>query len=211
MQKRTAIHSTFMILALGSAISLAQSVVAEEPPADDAALEALGTDAEVPADKEGDSLSAHQHGIGRLDLAMDGGHFALELTLTAHDVVGFEHKAKTADEKAKAAKAKATLEDPSKLFSFAESAGCTVLVEDVANSIEESGEEESESATEGGEHADYLASYVVSCKEIGKLSSVPVKLFSLFPSLASLKVQATTAKGPRSSVLTKDKADIEGL
>ena len=199
-------------IALGGSLvpALFCQTVFAEPASEEIAIDDLATDAAVPADKDVASHGAHEHGVGRLDLAVDGAHVALELTLAAQDVVGFEHEAKSSDEKAKAAQAKSLLEDPAKLFGYPAAAGCTASVDDVSNSIEESEDEEA-GERESGEHAEYLASYVLRCKDISKLSSVTVKLFTAFPSLTAVKVQSATDKGQSSSVLTKERAVIEGL
>ena len=218
MHARSVFLSSSAALAAMLAISTLnyQQALAESGSKEDAEIEALGTDAAVSAEalsavKDSVSHSAHEHGIGRLDVAVEGAHVALELTLPANDVVGFEHRPKSQDDKAKAAKAKQLLEDPAKLFGFSEAAGCAVAVEDVSTSIEEGEEDSDEASQEGGEHAEYLASYSVKCKDVSKLNSISVKLFNSFSSLTSIKVQSATSKGQSASVLTKERAVIEGL
>ena len=42
---------------------------------------------------------AHEHGVGEFNLATDGQKLIIEIELPAHDVVGFEHEARTKEQK----------------------------------------------------------------------------------------------------------------
>lgn len=61
---------------------------------------------------------AHVHGIVELTMAVEGDALELELESPAANIVGFEHKARTAEQIKAAENAKALLENPVKLFSF---------------------------------------------------------------------------------------------
>ncbi len=71
-------------------------------------------------------LGAHQHGHGTLNIAFEGNRITMELEVPGHDIVGFEHEAKTDDQKAAVAKAKSQLGAPLALFQLPAAAGCTV-------------------------------------------------------------------------------------
>ena len=45
-------------------------------------------------------LGAHVHGIGALNIAVQGAEVAMELHVPGSDIVGFEHEAETAEDKA---------------------------------------------------------------------------------------------------------------
>jgi hypothetical protein len=58
---------------------------------------------------------AHEHGHGHLNLVLDGNQLMIELQAPAADLVGFEHAAKSDEEKAQYAKAMAQLKQPDAL------------------------------------------------------------------------------------------------
>ncbi|HDX8593486.1 TPA: DUF2796 domain-containing protein, partial [Aeromonas dhakensis] len=69
---------------------------------------------------------AHEHGHGHLNLVLDGNQLMIELQAPAADLVGFEHAAKSDEEKAQYAKAVAQLKQPDALLRFDPAAGCTL-------------------------------------------------------------------------------------
>lgn len=77
-------------------------------------------------------LGAHVHGHGTLNIAVEGGTVAMELEAPGTDIVGFEHVAESAEDKAAVEAAKARLSDPLSLFVMPAAAGCTVVAAEVA-------------------------------------------------------------------------------
>ena len=67
---------------------------------------------------------SHVHGIASLNLVIDHDKLLIEFESPADNIVGFEHKAETAEEKAKIKAALATLKSPQKLITLPASAGC---------------------------------------------------------------------------------------
>lgn len=67
---------------------------------------------------------AHQHGVGQLDIAFEGHHVEIELTLPGVDAVGFEHAAKTKKDRQAVRKAVKTLKDGARIISFPAAAQC---------------------------------------------------------------------------------------
>ena len=76
------------------------------------------------ADKR--ELGSHEHGVGILNIAFEGNQVAIELEAPGADIVGFEHEAKSAEDKAKIDDAIAVLGKPLSLFVLPGAAGCTV-------------------------------------------------------------------------------------
>ena len=77
-------------------------------------------------DHEHGSLGAHEHGVGRLNAALDGQTLELELESPAMNLVGFEHAASTPADKAKVAAVRAQLEQPLSLFGLPKAANCVL-------------------------------------------------------------------------------------
>lgn len=95
------------------------------------------------AAEEKRELGAHQHGVGLFNIAIEGDQLAMELEAPGADIVGFEHAAESAEDKAAIEAAKARLAAPLTLFVMPAEAGCTLASADV------------DLLTEGGDHDDH--------------------------------------------------------
>ncbi len=96
--------------------------------------------------EEARQVDAHEHGVGKLDIAFDGQKIVMELHAPGADIVGFEYEAKSADDLAAIDAAIVKLTAPLGLFTIPADAKCGV--------IQASAELESETA-HGDEHADH--------------------------------------------------------
>jgi hypothetical protein len=85
-------------------------------------------------------LGAHEHGVGVLNIAIEGTTVALELFAPGADIVGFEYEAKSDEDVAKVDAAVASLGAPLELFVMPSAAGCTVT--DAAVQLEIEGEDD---------------------------------------------------------------------
>lgn len=90
--------------------------------------------------------SAHVHGEGRLNIAIDGNRLFIELESPGADIVGFEHTAASSAEKAAVAAALERLANPAAILRLDDNAKCRV--------IENTAEFESD-LHEGDEHRDH--------------------------------------------------------
>lgn len=72
------------------------------------------------------SLDAHEHGVGALNIAVDGSKVAMEFTAPGADIVGFEYEATSAEDRAAIDAAVATLAKPLDLFVLPTAAECSV-------------------------------------------------------------------------------------
>ena len=177
---------------------------------------------------ESHSHGAHEHGHGLLNFVVDGNQLMIELQAPAADLIGFEHAATTAEEKAQYAKALAQLKQPETLFGIAPAAACQLAHQEIkAPQPEEAHEghdhdaaheeheghdhdaahEEHEghdhdAAHEQHEHADLGAMYTYNCTAPDQLSGLTAKLFSVYPSLSKLTVQGILPSGQTAAELT---------
>lgn len=71
-------------------------------------------------------LDAHEHGRGSFNMAVEGETVAVELRVPGADIVGFEHDAKSAKDKAALKAARDNLSAPLALFKMPAAAGCKV-------------------------------------------------------------------------------------
>ena len=147
------------------------------------------------AGEEKRELSSHQHGHVELRVAIDGGTLSMEMEAPGENIVGFEHAAKTDEQKKAVAEAKAKLADAAALFTLTADAGCSLTSSEAEIHQE-------------GEHNAFEASYSFACDDIAKLSSIETKLFALFPSIEEIDVDYATAAGQGSVELEADKPVI---
>lgn len=94
-------------------------------------------------------LDSHEHGVGQLGIAFDGGQIAMELHAPGADIVGFEYAAQSSADRAAVDAAVATLARPLDLFSLPAAAGCSV--------VEASASLESEADHDGHDDDDHEA------------------------------------------------------
>jgi len=77
--------------------------------------------------EEAKSLDAHEHGVGQLNIAVDGQQIAMEFHAPGADIVGFEYEASSEEDLAAIEAAIEALEMPMELFGVPASAGCSVV------------------------------------------------------------------------------------
>lgn len=195
---------------------------------------ALAT-APVFAAEEKRELGPHEHGHGILNIAVEKNRVSMDLDAPGMDIVGFEHKPESADQKATAAKAEKLLADALVLFKVPASAGCKVteakvsieaegahdedankkeaVVEpkptepkvDAAKPAEHAGEEHEEH--EG--HNDYNVTYVLDCAKPSEITSIQFGYFKSFEGAKALTVNVVSEKAQNSYEVTRDKPMLD--
>lgn len=136
----------------------------------------------------------HQHGVGKLKIAVVRGELQISLDITAADVVGFEHAPRSAREGEALEKALTTLRNAPRLFALTKKAGCTL------RSAKGERSPENGAQTDGKVHSDINANYRYTCNQMESLRGIDVKLFSLFPKIRRLNVELT---GRNTEVMTQ--------
>ncbi len=108
--------------------------------------------------EESRQVDKHEHGVGELNIAIDGSLAEFEFMLPGADIVGFEYEAKSDEDLAKIENALLVLENYENLFALTKNSKCVLADldyhlsgEDTMNSDEEHEEHADE---EHEEHAD---------------------------------------------------------
>lgn len=154
-------------------------------------------------DHEHDSLGAHEHGVGTLDVALDGPTLELDLDGPSVNIVGFEHIATTDTDKSKVDSARTQLENPLTLFSLPKAAGCVVEAQDLDSPLFEAAPEEAGEAKTKHHHSDINARYAFTCANPDALKALDLtQFFKTFPGTHKLKVQLIGGSGQQGSELT---------
>ena len=138
--------------------------------------------------------SAHVHGEGRVNIAIDGNRIFMALEIPGADIVGFEHEARSSDEKAAVARAIAQLGDPMQLLRFEADADCELRT---ANAATEGEPEEHAEQEDEEEHGTFVAEYEFECANIGALGFIEFIYFSLFNNAQSLDIVLIDGNGQR--------------
>ena len=171
------------------------------------------------------SLGTHEHGVGRLNAALDGNTLELELENPSMNLVGFEHEAKVAVDQATLAAARADLEKPLNLFALPAAAKCSVVKVTLHSPLfgdkpEADHEHEHEHEHEHDDHAvgdkddhehehehhhsEIHASYKLNCAAPAALTSVDLTpLFKRFPALHQVQAQLIGPNGQKGAELNE--------
>jgi len=181
------------------------------------AILAIGLAVAMPQAKAAEEHGPHEHGAGRLQLAVEKGDVEIELALPGVDVVGFEHAAESAENRQAAEAAMAKLRDGAALFRFPAAAGCRLEKVDVnlmtGGHDDEHGKEHAhdkkhEHERESG-HTEFRAHYHFHCDAPAKAQPLDVRVFAAFPSLHEIRALTISAAGQGAMELTPDATSLK--
>jgi len=150
---------------------------------------------------------AHVHGVGKLDVAVDGQTLSLHLDSPLVNLIGFEHKASSDQDRQSAKDMAKILRNAANVFVINASAGCTVSSVNLASAaiepslLGEAATKATAPADHDG-HADLDADFLFQCRTPEQLKSIDVKLFEAFKGFVSIDVQLVTSKHQAAAKLT---------
>ncbi len=174
-------------------------------------------------DHEHGSLGAHEHGVARLNAVLDGQALELELDSPAMNLVGFEHMASSAADKAKVAAARKQLENPVALFNLPTAAGCKVSSQELNSPLfgdkPEADHDDDDDATDGKgaaahehhhDHSEIHAHYQFTCATPSALSNLDLtQMFKTFPATQKIQVQLIGPSGQQGVDATATAATLK--
>ena len=152
-------------------------------------------------------LGAHEHGRGTLNVAVEGKRISMELEVPAADIVGFEHAARTRQQKAAVENAKQQLLAPLALFKLPSTAGCTVGAASVE--LESGGPDATRKGGHEDAHSEFHAQYTFDCQTPASLTSIEFDYFRAFASAQRLNVNVITPKGQTKFEVSRSKPRID--
>lgn len=146
------------------------------------------------------SLGAHEHGVGRLDVVLSGKTLELEFESPAMNIVGFEHAATSAEDKAKLAKAREQLLKPNALFSISDAANCSATSVKLESPLfGDKDDDHDDHAKDGDEHHEHIeikGHYEFVCDAPAILKKLDLtQIFLTFPDTKKLQVQLISPSG----------------
>lgn len=167
-------------------------------------------------------LDAHEHGVGTLNIAMEGTTVLMEFTAPGADIVGFEYEATSDADLALIDAAIATLSSPLDLFVLPDVAGCSVVEthaeleseddhgehDDHGHDDDHHGEHEDEHADEAG-HTELHAEYTLACSAPAEFTQIDFAYFETFPNAQEVEVQIITTSGAHAFEVERDAPVLE--
>lgn len=148
--------------------------------------------AQTPSQRSG---HAHQHGVAKLDVAVEGRRIDFALEMPMDNLVGFERAPRTADEKRRVDAAIATLKAGAELFRIDPAAGCTLREVSLTSAVLKLGDAASAAAPAPDDgHADIDADIGFDCQDASAARQVDLGLFRAFSRLQQLEVQVAAPK-----------------
>lgn len=131
----------------------------------------------------------HEHGLARLDVALDGNRLTVAMDAPLDGFLGFERAPRTDAERKAAAELLARLKAPAGLFTPDAAAGCHLERAEVKAPVLEPGAKPAK-----GEHADLEAEFAYTCSQPQALRTLDVGLFEAYKRLQRIEVQVAGAK-----------------
>ncbi|KEZ72612.1 DUF2796 domain-containing protein [Pseudomonas syringae] len=147
------------------------------------------------------SLGAHEHGVGRLDVVLEGKTLEFEFDSPAMNIVGFEHVATSDEDKAKVAKARELLLKPNALFSIADAANCSATSVKLESPLFGDKDDDHDEHADAGEadhheHSEIHGHYKFVCDAPAILKKLDLsQIFITFPDTKKLQVQLISPGG----------------
>ena len=142
-------------------------------------------------------VDQHEHGVGELNIAVDGSLINFEFMLPGADIVGFEYEAKNDEDLAKIQNALLMLENYENIFTIPKNSLCKLIDLDSHLSGDEHDEHEDEHDEHEDEesHTEFYAKYSFSCENINEINQIEFSYFKTFPKSSELEIQFISDKG----------------
>ena len=151
-------------------------------------------------------LDAHEHGSANLDIAIDTDTIHMSFESPAVNIVGFEYDTKDQQQLLLIKQAIDALSNVEAMFSLVGDVSCQT-VKSSAHWVTE--HEEDHEQTPSAQHAEFIAEYELSCKQLDNLAAIEVNLFDFFKAIADLDVQVIYSGGQVKQALNSDNTMIE--
>ena len=143
------------------------------------------------------SAQSHTHGDASLAMVLENAVITVELDTPLYNLLGFEHAAETAAQKAAVEKAETILSKGGPLFVFNSEAGCTIAAQTISVELDVDGHDDHEEEGHDDEHhddehddedthKDANLQYEYRCSRPKALEHVTVNLFKHFENLTEL-------------------------
>jgi len=163
---------------------------------------------------------AHEHGVVRLDVSIEGPQVTIDMTAALDNWLGFERAPRTDAERKAAAEVLARLRNPSQgapLFALNAQAQCQLAQAEVSAPVLEPAAKPAVApaappppapAKGSAEHADLEASYRFQCAQPAQLRTLDLGLFEAYKRIQRVEVQVAGPKGQSKVTLKRPTRSI---
>ena len=165
---------------------------------------------------------AHEHGVVRLDVSVEGSRLTIDMMAALDNWLGFERAPRTDAERKAAAEVLARLRNPQQgtpLFVPDAAAQCQLVKAEVSAPVLEPGAKPAAksgaapasppAAHKGGaEHADLETSYTFQCAQPTQLRTLELGLFDAYKRIQRIHVQVAGPKGQSKVTLRRPARSI---
>ncbi len=160
-------------------------------------------------------MDAHEHGVSKVQIAIEKENIEIHLTAPGADIVGFEYAATSGEDKDAVADAIQKLGQASNLFAFNDEAHCRVseisahlVGEDQemhdGHEDDEHGHDDHDDEKDGeASHSEFHAKFMFTCDHIDELKSIDVKFVNAFENAKEVEVELVSDKGATQMEATK--------
>ena len=152
--------------------------------------------------------STHVHGQGQVGMAIDQNLISMTLESPGADIVGFEHEARTAEEKTIVIEALKQLSDPMFIIQLPESASCKVIQASSEvtskNGDDSHADHEDHNEHESEAHGSFIAEYQLECANVAVIDFITFVYFGHFRNAQSLMVVLIDKNGQHRHEISRD-------
>lgn len=150
------------------------------------------------ADELFEEHHAHEHGVATLEVAVEASRLVLQFRSPAMNLLGFEHRPRSAQDDAALARAMKWLRSPATQFLPSEDARCSVTKSEVAPPDWDA----------SSDHSEFSADYEFNCQRPAALEHVEVRLLEQLVPDVTLEVQVASPEGQHGAELTRSNARL---
>ena len=152
--------------------------------------------------------SAHVHGQGQVSMAIDQNLISMTLESPGADIVGFEHEARTAEEKTAVTEVLKQLSNPMFVIQLPESASCKVIQASSEvtskNGDDSHADHEDHNEHESEAHGSFIAEYQLECANVAVIDFITFVYFGHFRNAQSLMVVLIDKNGQHRHKINRD-------
>ena len=150
-------------------------------------------------------VDKHEHGVGELNIAVEGSTIEFEFMIPGADIVGFEYVAKSDEDIAKINQALKTFDDYTNIFTLPSNSLCelngqkvALKEEDEHDDHDEHDEHDDHDEQAEENHNEFYAKYSFECGNINAIKEVKFPYFANFTNSGELEVQFISNMGSTS-------------
>lgn len=145
----------------------------------------------------------HEHGVMKLDVAIEGDKLSVTMEVPLDNLLGFERAPRTDAERKAAADVLARLRAPAGLFVVDAAAQCTLAKAEVQAPVLEGGAKPKDG------HADLDAFYEFKCAQPAQLRTLDVGLFDAYKRIQRIVVQVAGPQGQAKTTLRRPARSVK--